>query len=116
MRLDNELAQLIAVSVLSLLNFLLLTWQAVKRLPREVDKMRAEKMESLSEAAESNMQGAQISNELLMLRIAELKKENRDRMNHIAQLEKQLMEAGITPVKFVPSDSDPKIQAIRRKS
>jgi hypothetical protein len=110
--ISNENLQFIAVSVLSLLNFALLAWQAFKRVPREVEKMRAEKMDLLSDAAESNMQGAQISNDLLMQRIIEQKKELRDRVNHIAQLQKQLIDNGIQPVPYLPSESDPRIQVI----
>jgi len=97
MALDNEFLRFLGVTLLSLLNFILFLWQSLKRVPREVDKMKAEQYESLTEAAESNMQGAQISNELLTKRIEELKHEDHKKAMHIKNLEGQLRAHGIEP-------------------
>lgn len=110
--MDREFISFLLVSLGSLLNLGLLVYQTFKKVPSEVGKMQAERAESLAEAAESNMQGAQISNTLLMERIRELKKEKRDAWNHIAKLEKQLIEANLHPAKYQPSDSEPRIKAI----
>ena len=115
MDVNNELIQFFGISLLSLLNIIVLAYQTMKKVPKEVDKMQAEKAESYAEAAESNMQGAQISNELLMQRIKELKKDKADAWNHIAKLEKQLIESEQKPVPFVASDTAPSIKAIKKQ-
>ncbi|RPI93048.1 MAG: hypothetical protein EHM40_11065 [Chloroflexi bacterium] len=101
------------ISIASLLNIGLAYYNAKKRIPSEVDKQKAEAAESLSEGAESNVNAAKISNELLLLRIAELKKDKREAWNYIAILKKQLIEAQLTIPEFVPIDTEPKIKAVQ---
>ena len=113
MDLSNDTLSFIGVSVLSLLNFALLLWQTLKRVPREVEKMKAEKIESYSEAAESNMQGAKINNEMLMQRINELKRDLGRAVKHIGKLEAQMRDAGLKPASFSLLDSDPKIETVK---
>ena len=108
--MDKELLNFIGVSLLSILNLLILMYQTFKKVPREVEKMRAEKDAIYGDLAESNMEGAQISNTLLLERIRELKKSSRDAWNHVARLEKQLSEHDVKPVQFVALDSEPRIK------
>jgi hypothetical protein len=108
--MDRATLELLAVTVLSLANILLLIYQTLKKVPSEVRKMDAERVESITEAAESNMQGAQISNELLLARIHELKKDKRDAWNYIAVLKRKMIEQEIPVPRFVPSESDPHIK------
>lgn len=114
MKLDKDVLQFIGISILSLLNFAVLLWQTVKRTPREVEKMNAEKTESYAEAAESNMQGAKISNELLVERINELKGYIRKATVRIEYLEKLLRERGIKFEDFSLLDSNPKIEVVKK--
>ena len=88
--MNFENVQIIVISLVSIANIVLLVWQSRKRMPGELDKMQAEKNESISEAAESIVAGAKDSNDLLLQRISELKRERRDHMNYIAVLKKQL--------------------------
>lgn len=106
--MSREIAELLLVTGASLLNIMLTFYISNKRVPSEIEKIKAEKAESYSEVAESNMEGARISNELLLARINELKKEKRDMWNYIAILRKQMIEAELEPAQFVPSESDPK--------
>lgn len=110
MAFDNDLLQFLGVTLLSLLNFFVFLWQAMKRVPREVDKMKAEQYEILTEASESNMQGAKINNDLLVQRINELKRDLGRAVKHIGKLESQMRDAGLKPESFSLLDSDPKIQ------
>jgi hypothetical protein len=98
------------ISLASLLNIGLAWYNAKKKIPFEVEKQRADAAESISEGAESNSNAAKISNELLLQRIAELKKDKRDAWNYIAILKKQLIERELTIPEFVPVDTDPKIK------
>lgn len=108
-----ENVQIVIVSLVSIANIALLVWQSRKRMPAEIDKMRAEQSDSLSEAAESILAGAKDSNDLLLERIRELKKEKRDLWNYVALLKKQIVEAGMVPVIFTPTDSDPSIPKVK---
>lgn len=110
--MDKETLNLISVSVLSILNLVVLVYQTMKKVPREVEKMQAEKNAIYGELAESNMSGAQISNALLVDRIAELKKDKRDAWNHIAKLEKVLLENKLSLPQYVLTETDPKIKAM----
>lgn len=107
--MSREVIDFLLISVSSIVNLAILVYQTMKRVPREAEKLKAEKDEALSEAAESNLAGAKISNDLLTSRIAELKRDKRDAWNYIAQLKKQLFDAGLKPVDYMPLDSDPKI-------
>ena len=111
--MNFENVQIIVISLVSIANIVLLVWQSRKRMPGELDKMQAEKNESISEAAESIVAGAKDSNDLLLQRISELKRERRDHMNYIAVLKRQLVEAGLMPATYTPIDSDPKIPKIQ---
>ena len=113
MALNNENLQFAAITVMSLLNFILITWQTIRRVPNEVDKMKAEKFESLAEAAESNMQGAQISNDLLMKRLADERKEKQNWRRYAENLELIVSQNGWTLPNFDPLDTEPKIKAIK---
>lgn len=108
--MDKELISFAAISLVSILNVVMLIYQTMQKVPREVEKMRAEKDAIYGDLAESNMEGAQISNTLLLERIRELKKINRDAWNHAAKLEKQLIEHDVKPVQFVALDSEPRIK------
>lgn len=108
--MDQALAEFLMVFVPSLANILLMIYQTVKRVPHESRKLEAERYESITEAAESNMQGAQISNELLMARLREMRKELRDVWNYVAILKKDMIEAKVHIPPFVPSESEPKIK------
>ena len=112
--MSRELLEFIGITVASLLNLALLVYQTIKKVPPEVEKMRAEKLHIYGELAESNMEGAQISNELLVNRINELKKERRDAWNHIAKLNKQLVLNKMIPVLYIPTESEPKIQSVKK--
>jgi len=114
MEFNNDLIQFIGITVLSLLNFILFLWQTIRKVPSEVDKMKAERYESLSEAAESNMQGAQISNDLLTKRLAEERKEKQNWRRYAEALEQELIKAGFTLPNFDPLDTEPKIKAIKQ--
>lgn len=107
--MDKAILEFLVVFVPSLANILLLIYQTVKRVPQEVRNIEAERYERIAEAAESNMQGAQISNDLLMTRLREMRKELRDAWNYVAVLKKQLIEAKIHIPPFVPTESEPKI-------
>ena len=111
MTFDN--AQIIIVSLVSIANIVLLVWQTRKRMPAELDKMRAERSDSISEAAESIVAGAKDSNDLLLERVRELKKEKRDLWNYVAVLKKQIVDAGLIPVSYTPTESDPSIPKIK---
>lgn len=94
--MDRETLNLIAVSLFSIANLGLLIWQAVRKVPREVEKMRAEKDALYGDLAESNMQGAHISNELLLARIEELQRQRRAANKYIEMLEEHMAKNGIT--------------------
>lgn len=96
--MNHEVLSLLLITGASFLNILLSYQQSSKRVKPEIDKMQAERFESLTEAAESNMQGAQISNALLLERVNELKKERRLALYHNEMLIKQLVEQGIDPI------------------
>ncbi len=100
----------LAISVASLINLLVNYYLAKKRIPSEVDKQKAEAAESFSEGAESTLNAAKISNDLLLQRITELKKERRDRDNYIAVLKKVLIDHRLAIPEFAPVDTDPKIK------
>ena len=108
-----EYVQIVVVSLVSIANIILLVWQTRKRMPGELTKMQAEERESISEAAESIVAGAKDSNDLLLERIRELKKEKRDLWNYVAILKKQLIEANIQPERYTPTESDPNIPKIK---
>lgn len=108
--MDKAILEFLVIFVPSLANILLLIYQTVKRVPQEVRKMEAERYESLTEAAERNMQGAQISNDLLMTRLRELRKEVRDAWNYVAILKKEMIEAKMHIPPFVATESEPKIK------
>src|SRR5690606_9014084 len=108
--MDKAVVEFLMVFVPSLANILLMIYQTVKRLPQESRKMEAERYESITEAAESNMQGAQINNELLMTRLREMRKELRDAWNYVAILKKEMIEARMHIPPYVPTESEPKIK------
>jgi hypothetical protein len=112
-KMNFENIQIIVISLVSVANILLLVWQTRKRVPAEIDKMHGEQVESLSEAAESNMAGAKISNDLLVQRVRELKKDLRDAWNYIAILKRQIVEAGLIPPNYTPTESDPNIPKVQ---
>lgn len=113
--MDKATIEFLAVFVPSTLNILLLIYQTVKRVPQEVRKIEAERYESITEAAESNMQGAQISNDLLMTRLREMRRELRDERNYNAILKRKMIEANMHVPPFVPTESEPKIKAINKE-
>lgn len=96
--MDRETLNFVVISAASLINLAILVYQTFKKVPGEVQKMQAEKIESYAEAAESTMQGAQISNNLLLQRIEELKRRNKGQSLYIEMLEKQLTINGLMPV------------------
>ena len=108
--MDKAILEFLMVFVPSLANILLMIYQTVKRVPHESRKLEAERFESITEAAESNMQGAQINNELLMMRLREMRKELRDAWNYVAILKKEMIEARMHIPPFVPTESEPKIK------
>jgi len=108
--MDKAVVEFLMVFVPSLANILLMIYQTVKRVPQESRKMEAERYESITEAAESNMQGAQINNELLMTRLREMRKELRDAWNYVAILKKEMIEARMHIPPYVPTESEPKIK------
>ncbi len=101
------------ISIASLLNIAVLYYSARKKIPSEVDKQKSEAVASISEGAESNSNAAKISNDLLLQRIAELKKDKRDAWNYIAILKKQMIETRQTIPEFVPLDTEPKIPIVK---
>lgn len=113
--MDKTILEFLMVFVPSLANILLLIYQSVKKVPQETRKIEAERYESITEAAESNMQGAQISNDLLTTRLHELRKELRDAWNYVAILKKQMIEANMNIPLFVPSESEPKIKVVKEQ-
>jgi len=96
--MSHEALNLLLVTTASVLNILLTYWISSRRVKPEIDKMRAEQVESYAEAAESTMQGAHISNTLLLERIAELKYGRRLVIYHNEMLMKQLIDHGIIPI------------------
>lgn len=108
--MDKAILEFLMVFVPSLANILLMIYQTVKRVPHESRKLEAERFESITEAAESNMQGAQINNELLTTRLREMRKELRDAWNYVAILKKEMIEARMHIPPFVPTESEPKIK------
>ena len=112
--MNYEFIQFLGVTLLGLANIILLFWQARKRMPTEIRKTEAEQYESLSEAAESNMDGARISNDILKERIREMRRERRDLMNYIAILKRQIIEeAHLQPAPYTPTESDPSIPKVQ---
>lgn len=109
MDFDLEALTALGISLASLLNIGYMLYQAKKKLPSEVSKQKAEAVESYSEGAESVLSASKISNDLLMQRIVELKKDRRDKDNYIAVLKKALIEGKLPVPEFIPLDSDPKI-------
>ena len=105
-----EELQLLGATLLSVVNIALLIYQTYKKVPREAEKMQAEREDILGDAAESNLNAAITSNTLLKERIAELKKERRDLWNYIAVLKKTIVQAQLTMPDYDPAESDPKIK------
>jgi len=98
--MSRELLELIAVSGLSAVNVLILVWQTFKRLPSEVRKMEAERFESFTEAVESSLQSAQISNALLLARNAELKQARDNWRSYAYVLRAQVKALDAEPIPF----------------
>jgi hypothetical protein len=108
--MNAETLQLITVSLVSLLNIGLLIYQTLKKVPKEAEKMQAEREDILGDAAESNLNAAITSNTLLQDRIKELRRDKRDAWAYIAQLKRVMVENSMTIPDYVPSESDPKIK------
>lgn len=137
----NEIIALIT-SAAAAINVAIMAYQAWKKNKPEIKKIDAEGDSVIVDAAHTNLQGAEISTELLISRVKELKaeieeerkarkldadyfrrrikdieKEARDYRLWAARLAKQVIEVGKVPVPFISSlnDSDPLISAITRE-
>lgn len=108
--MKSEDLQFIGVTLVSIVNLAILIYQTIKKVPREAEKMQAEREDIYGDAAESNLQAAIMSNTLLQARITELKKEKRDAWNYIALLKREMLEHRIPIPDYVPSETDPKIK------
>ena len=117
--MSRELFELLLVTAASLLNIGLTFYVSSKRVKPEIDKIKAEREESYSEAAESLLASAGMSNDLLKQRVEEMKydrrawrRERQDLFNYIAQLKRVIIEAGLHVPVYNPSESDPNIPKI----
>lgn len=129
-----------AANTLGILYIALKKWKPeVKKLEAEGEKTEAEVDSEIVQAANVNLAGAEISSKMLIQRIAELRedlenekkarrddaayfrrrfreaeREARDYRNWAAQLAKQVIELGKTPIPFSPSplDDSEKLRAV----
>lgn len=140
--MDNSNLNEIVALLVTLANALSIIYFSWKRNKPEVKKLEAESDSEVVEAAERSLKGAEISGNMLIQRINELKselddekkarktdaeyfrrrikeidREARDYRLWAAKLAKQVIEAGKVPVAFVPSmnDTDPLLTAITRE-
>ena len=101
--LSKEQLEIVIFSLFSLANIGWTIWSSKKKLQPEVEKLE-------SEVADLIAQGAKISMEMVLQRLSEVKKSERDWRNYAMVLKKELLERGQTPPPFVPSESEPRIQ------
>ena len=138
---SNEILALIT-AISAFANIAVVAFQSWRKLKPEVKKLEAEGDSEVVEAANTNLEGAKISQQMLKERVDDLRKEieevkqkrkedadyfrrrlrdvekeARDYRTWAARLSKQVIEAGKIPVPFISSlnDTDPLITAISRE-
>lgn len=98
--MSSEFVSLLLVSGASLLNILLTFYLSNKRVKPEIEKMQADRIERYAEAGESLATGAQISSDLLLGRIVEIKQERDNWRSYSNILKAQITSLNATPIPF----------------
>lgn len=137
----SEIANIL-IGIVTAINTLVIAYLALKKGKPEVKKLELEGDSEIVDAAHSNLEGAEISQNMLIQRIEELKndiqeekkarkidadyfrrrirdmdKELRDYRSWAARLAKQVIERGGTPVPFISSlnETDPLIDLLDKE-
>lgn len=100
--ISKEDIELFVVTLISLANVGWTIWSSKRKIQPEVEKLE-------SEVADLITKGAKVSIEMVLQRLGESRKSERDWRNYAIQLQRQLLEKGEMPAPFIPSDTDPKI-------
>ena len=105
--ISREAIEFFIVTLISLLNIGWMIWSSKKKIQPEIEKLE-------SEVAELIAQGAKVSVEMVLQRLSEARRSERDWRAYAAGLQKLLLDKGVQSPPFIPSDSDPKIEAIQK--
>lgn len=105
-QLSRDDLNFLIVTLISLANVAWTIWSSKKKIQPEVEKLE-------SEVADLITQGAKVSIEIVLQRLHESRKSERDWRNYAVSLQVRFLELGHTPPPFIPSDTDPKIPPIR---
>lgn len=100
--ISKEDIELFVVTLISLANVGWTIWSSKRKIQPEVEKLE-------SEVADLIAKGAKVSIEMVLQRLTEARRAERDWRNYAFQMQKQLLEKGETPLPFIPSETDPKI-------
>lgn len=103
--ISKENLEFLIFSLISLANIGWTIWSSKKRIQPEVEKLESEVTDLITK-------GAKLSIEMVLQRLADTKKSERDWRNYAVTLQRRLIEKGDTPPPFVPSESEPKIQSL----